>query len=153
MGDLNMNRIMDIRDILKRIPHRYPMVMIDRVIELIPGEKIVALKNVTINEPYFCGHFPSNPIMPGVMIIEAMGQAGGILAVAQLPTDAELEIVYFMGFDKVKFRKPVVPGDQLILEIRLMKQRMKTVKMAGSAFVDDKLVAEAEFLAAYGEDI
>lgn len=147
-----MDRIMDIRDILKRLPHRYPMVMIDRVIELIPGEKIVALKNVTINEPYFCGHFPSNPIMPGVMIVEAMGQAGGILATAKLPMDCQLESVYFMGFDKVRFRKPVIPGDQLILEVRLLKQRMKTVKMAGNAFVDEKLVAEAEFLAAYGED-
>jgi beta-hydroxyacyl-ACP dehydratase FabZ len=142
---------MDIQTILKRLPHRYPMVMIDRIIELVPGEKIIALKNVTINEPFFSGHFPSIPIMPGVLIVEAMGQAGGILTTSQMPADSPLDRVYFLGFDKVRFRKPVVPGDQLVLEVRMLKQRLKTVKMAGRAVVDEKLVAEAEFLAAYGE--
>lgn len=148
-----MECVLDIRGIISHLPHRYPMVLIDRVIELIEGSRIVALKNVTYNEPYFLGHFPANPIMPGVLIIEAMGQAGGILMTAIKTGGPSPESVYFMGFDKVRFRKPVVPGDQLILEVQLLKQRMNAIKMAGQAFVDGKLVAEAEFLATFGESV
>lgn len=142
---------MDISEILKLLPHRYPMIMIDRVIEIIPGEKIIALKNVTVNEPYFTGHFPANPVMPGVLIVEAMGQAGGVLVMSGAAPDKIPDSVYFMGFDKVRFRKPVVPGDQLILEVKMIRKRSRAVKMTAFASVNEKLVAEAEFMAIFGE--
>ncbi len=146
-----MKSVLDIRGIIGRLPHRYPMVLIDRIVELDEGARIVALKNVTYNEPYFMGHFPANPVMPGVLIVEAMGQAGGVLMSASKPSASSPESVYFMGFDKVRFRKPVVPGDQLIIEVTFLKQRMSAIKMAARAFVDGTLVAEAEFLATFGE--
>ncbi len=142
---------LDISEILALLPHRYPMVLIDRVIELVPGEKIVALKNVTINEPYFTGHFPQNPIMPGVLIVEAMGQAGGVLVLSESTSGKKPDAVYFMGFDHVRFRKPVTPGDQLILNVTMLKKRSKAMKMSAMATVDEKLVAEAEFLATFGD--
>ena len=142
----------DIQAIMKSIPHRYPFLLIDRVIKLVAGEEIVAIKNVTINEPFFQGHFPGNPIMPGVLIIEAMAQAGGILAYESVPPENRSRIVYFMGMDKVKFRKPVVPGDQLHFEVKILKIRSKVVKTHGTAKVDNKLVAEAELMASFGED-
>jgi beta-hydroxyacyl-ACP dehydratase FabZ len=142
---------LDISEILALLPHRYPMVLIDRVIELVPGEKIVALKNVTINEPYFTGHFPQNPIMPGVLIVEAMGQAGGVLVLSDIASGKKPDAVYFMGFDHVRFRKPVTPGDQLILNVTMLKKRSKAMKMSAMATVDEKLVAEAEFLATFGD--
>lgn len=141
---------MDISDILKLLPHRYPMLMIDRIIDLVPGEKVVALKNVTINEPFFNGHFPNTPVMPGVLIVEAMGQAGGVLVLSSQPKDLLPDAIYFMAFDNVRFRAPVVPGDQLILEAKIVKKRMKAVKVATTATVGDKLVAEAELLATFG---
>lgn len=141
----------DILNILESLPHRYPFLMVDRVLELVENEKIVALKNVSINEPYFQGHFPSSPIMPGVLIIEAMGQTGGILITKSLPATDQGRLFYFMGFDKVRFRKPVTPGDQLILKLMLLKKRRTVVKMAGTAFVDQKIVAEAELMATFGE--
>ncbi|MCP4104647.1 MAG: 3-hydroxyacyl-ACP dehydratase FabZ [Desulfobacteraceae bacterium] len=140
----------NIQEILNFLPHRYPFILIDRILELVPEKKIIALKNVTINEPYFPGHFPGTPIMPGVLIVEAMGQAGGVLA-ASLPEENKGSLVYFMGFDKVRFRKPVVPGDQLILEVEILKVRKKAIKLAGIATVDDTRVAEAEFMATFGE--
>jgi beta-hydroxyacyl-ACP dehydratase FabZ len=121
------------------------------VVEFVKGERIVALKNVTINEPYFQGHFPDTPIMPGVLIVEAMGQAGGVLVTRSLPPEKQGKLIYFMGFDDVRFRKPVVPGDQLILELEMLKLRSKVVKMAGVAKVDGKIVAEAKLMAAYGD--
>jgi len=127
------------------------MILIDRVIELTPGEKIVAIKNVTINEPYFIGHFPTNPVMPGVLIVEALGQAGGVLIMSDMPSDKIPKAIYFMGLDHVRFRKPVIPGDQLILDVRTIKKRSNTVKMSATATVNDKLVTEAEFLASYGD--
>jgi beta-hydroxyacyl-ACP dehydratase FabZ len=133
------------------LPHRYPFIMIDRILELVPGEKVVALKNVTINEPFFQGHFPGSPIMPGVLMIEAMGQAGAVLAAKSLPEEEQGSLIYFMGMNKVKFRKPVVPGDQIIFEIKFLKQRAKVFKMSGMAFVDEKRVAEAELMASFGE--
>ena len=141
----------DIQKIMEYLPHRYPFILVDRVLELEPGDRIVALKNVTINEPFFQGHFPGIPVMPGVLIIEALAQAGGILYFNSLSEEKHGSLVYFMGMDKVKFRKPVIPGDQLILEGKMLKQREKAIKMAGWAKVDGKIAAEAEILAAIGE--
>lgn len=135
----------DIQHILDRLPHRYPFLLLDRILEVGPKE-IVGLKNVTINEPFFQGHFPGNPIMPGVLIVEALAQAGGLLAFNLAPETTGND-VYFLGIDKVRFRKPVRPGDQLILKIRLLRQRGAVFKMRGEAFVDDQLVAEGEMLA------
>lgn len=146
-----MDTVFDIKSILQSIPHRYPFLLVDRIIEFVKNKKIVALKNVTINEPFFQGHFPDNPIMPGVLIVEAMGQAGGVLMTQSLPPEKQSMLVYFMGFDKVRFRKPVLPGDQLILELEVLRLRSKVVKMAGVAKVDEKIVAEAQLLAAYGD--
>ncbi|MBW1888902.1 MAG: 3-hydroxyacyl-ACP dehydratase FabZ [Deltaproteobacteria bacterium] len=143
--------VYDIQKIMQLLPHRYPFLLIDRVEELVPGKKIIALKNVTINEPFFQGHFPGIPVMPGVIILEAMGQAGGVLAYASFAEKMENKIIFFTGIDKARFRKPVVPGDQLIFELTLIRKRAKLVRMAGIATVDGKRVAEAELMAAYGE--
>lgn len=146
-----METVFDIKSIMENLPHRYPFLLVDRVIEFEKGKRIVALKNVTINEPFFQGHFPDTPIMPGVLIVEAMGQAGGVLVTQSLPPEKQGKLIYFMGFDRVRFRKPVVPGDQLILELEMLKLRAKVVKMAGIAKVDGKVVAEAQLMAAYGD--
>ncbi|UCF90707.1 MAG: 3-hydroxyacyl-ACP dehydratase FabZ [Desulfobacterales bacterium] len=145
-----MEKVFDIRAIMNYLPHRYPFILIDRVLKLVSREEIVALKNVSMNEPFFQGHFPGTPIMPGVLIIEALAQAGGILAYEALPAETHGGVVYFMGMDKVRFRKPVVPGDQLILEARILKFRRKVVKISGVAKVDNSLVAEAELMASFG---
>lgn len=145
-----MEIVYDIQAIMKFLPHQYPFILIDRVLKLVPGEEVVALKNVTINEPFFQGHFPGNPIMPGVLIIEAMAQAGGLLVIESLPPERYGQPVYFMAMDKVRFRKPVVPGDQIIFEAKLLKLREKAVKMFGKAKVEDNLVAEAELMASFG---
>lgn len=145
-----MGIIVDIKEIMKLLPHRYPFILVDRVIELVEGDKIIALKNVTINEPFFAGHFPGAPIMPGVLIIEAMAQTGGILFAVSQPEEKRGGPVYFMGMDKVKFRKPVVPGDQLLFEVKFLNMRSKAVKMYGIATVEGKCVAEAEFMATFG---
>ena len=141
----------DIQKIMDYLPHRYPFLLVDRVMSLEPGSNIVALKNVTMNEPFFQGHFPGKPIMPGVLIIEALGQAGGILAFSSQSKKKPGSLVYFTGIDKVRFRKPVVPGDQIILELEILKQRATVMKMTGTATVDGKLVAQAELMAAFGE--
>jgi beta-hydroxyacyl-ACP dehydratase FabZ len=133
------------------LPHRYPFILVDRIVEMIPYERIVGLKNVTMNEPFFQGHFPGAPVMPGVLIVEAMAQAGGILAYASRGEDKEKELVYFMGIDKARFRKPVIPGDQLILEMVSTKTRGNVFKMSGKASVDGAIVAEAEIMAMTGE--
>jgi 3-hydroxyacyl-[acyl-carrier-protein] dehydratase len=143
--------VLNIQEIMKLIPHRYPFIMIDRILEVIRHEKIVALKNITINEPFFQGHFPENPIMPGVLIIEAMAQAGAVLAAKSIDREFHNSLIYFMGIDKVKFRRPVTPGDQVIFEVKFLKQRAKVFKMAGIAYVDKKVVAEAELMATFGE--
>jgi beta-hydroxyacyl-ACP dehydratase FabZ len=145
-----MDKLINITEIMKLLPHRYPFILVDRVVELIVGDKIVALKNVTINEPFFRGHFPGNPIMPGVLIVEALAQAGGVLFAVSQPEDKRGGPVYFMGMDKVRFRKPVVPGDQLFLEVKILNIRLRAVKMSGVATVGAKCVAEAEFMAAFG---
>jgi beta-hydroxyacyl-ACP dehydratase FabZ len=145
-----METPLDILAIMRRLPHRYPFLLIDRIITIVPGESIIALKNVTINEPFFQGHFPAQPVMPGVLIVEAMAQAGGVLASEIRGTEKPGEIIYFMGMDQVRFRRPVVPGDQLILEARVLKMRAKVAKMAGRALVDGQLAAEAELMASFG---
>ena len=147
-----MEKAFDIQEIMKLLPHRYPFIMIDRILELTPGEKVIALKNVTINEPFFQGHFPGNPIMPGVLIIEAMGQAGAVLAAKSLEREPHGSLIYFMGMDKVKFRKPVTPGDQLIFEMKFLKQRRNVFRMSGTAYVNKNVVAEAELMATFGEE-
>jgi len=137
--------MLDVVDIQNMIPHRYPFLFVDRVLEYEPGKSIVALKNVTMDEPYFQGHFPGRPIMPGVLMVEAMAQVGGILVYKSVQTDDKL--VYFMSIEKAKFRKPVVPGDQLRLEVEVIQNRGKAWKFAGKALVDGKVVCEAEFMA------
>ena len=146
-----MDKVADIQAIMNYLPHRYPFLLVDRVLKIVPGKKIVALKNVTMNEPFFQGHFPGTPIMPGVLIIEAMAQAGGVLFSSEQLKEKQGSLFYFMGMDKVKFRKPVVPGDQIIFEVKIIRQRSKVVKMAGTATVDQKIVAEAELMATIGE--
>ncbi|MBW2430422.1 MAG: 3-hydroxyacyl-ACP dehydratase FabZ [Deltaproteobacteria bacterium] len=141
----------DIQGIMQMLPHRYPFLLVDRVIQLIPGDKVVALKNVTFNEPFFQGHFPGKPVMPGVLIIEAMAQVGGILAYQTAAPERRNRLIYFMGMDKVRFRKMVVPGDQIIFSAEILKFRSKVAKMSGTATVEDQLVAEAELMASFGD--
>ena len=146
-----METLYDIRKIMEFLPHRYPFILVDRIVEMVPDERIVGLKNVTINEPFFQGHFPGTPVMPGVLIIEAMAQVGCILVNASRSEEKREELIYFMGIDKARFRKPVVPGDQLILETIPIKRRANLFKMSGKATVDGTLVAEAEVMAMTGE--
>ncbi len=135
-------------DIVKILPHRYPFLFVDRITELELGKRVVGIKNVSINEPFFQGHFPGNPVMPGVLIIEAMAQVGGVLARLSVPGALEKEgSVLFMAIDKVKFRRPVVPGDQVIFELVPLRTGSRVWKMAGKALVNDELVTEAELLA------
>jgi beta-hydroxyacyl-ACP dehydratase FabZ len=137
---------MDTRAILDLLPHRYPFLLVDRVLETEGDKKIVALKNVTINEPFFQGHFPGQPIMPGVLIVEAMAQTGGLLLMQKIP-DRAGKVVYFMSLDNVKFRRPVVPGDQLRMEVEILQLRGATCRMKGVATVEGLVVTEAEMLA------
>ena len=141
---------LEIREIMGRIPHRYPFLLVDRVIELVPGQRIVAIKNVTINEPFFQGHFPGAPVMPGVLIIEALAQAGAVLLLSDIP-DRASKLVYFTGIDAARFRRPVVPGEQIRLTMEVLKLRSRTCKMRGTAEVDGELVAEAEIMSALVE--
>jgi beta-hydroxyacyl-ACP dehydratase FabZ len=151
MAEKVMEIDFDIRKIMDYLPHRYPFLLVDRVLSLEPGKRITALKNVTINEPFFQGHFPGTPIMPGVLIIEALGQAGGILAFSSRPKEKPGSIIYFTGIDKVRFRKPVIPGDQMIMSLEILKERTKLMKVSGKVMVEDKLAAQAELMAAFGE--
>lgn len=140
-------------DIIKILPHRYPFLLVDRITELELGKRVVGIKNVSGNESFFQGHFPGNPIMPGVLIIEAMAQVGGVLArlsVESAMDKKDGDSVFFMSMDKVKFRKPVVPGDQIIFELKPLRTGSRVWKMAGKAFVKDDLVAEAELVATIG---
>jgi UDP-3-O-[3-hydroxymyristoyl] N-acetylglucosamine deacetylase/3-hydroxyacyl-[acyl-carrier-protein] dehydratase len=137
---------LDISEILELLPHRYPFILVDRILEMEAGKRAVGIKNVTINEPFFIGHFPGHPIMPGVLQIEAMGQVGGLLLMNSVP-DPENKVVYFIGLDKIRFRKPVRPGDQIRFELEMVKMRGRTCKMKGLAFVDGDLIAEAEMMA------
>jgi UDP-3-O-[3-hydroxymyristoyl] N-acetylglucosamine deacetylase/3-hydroxyacyl-[acyl-carrier-protein] dehydratase len=139
---------MDIAKIMDYLPHRYPFLLVDRIIEVEGNKRIVGIKNVTINEPFFQGHFPGHPIMPGVLIIEAMAQVGGMLLMTHFEgQDTANKVVYFMSLDNVKFRRPVVPGDQIRFELEMVQFRGKTCKMKGAGFVDGQVVAEAEMMA------
>lgn len=137
--------MLDSTDIQDLLPHRYPFLLIDKVIELEPEKRIVAKKNVTLNEPFFQGHFPGNPIMPGVLIVEAMAQAGAILAFRSGLTGEN--VVYFMSIEKAKFRKPVVPGDSLTMEVTVLQRRNNVWKFSGKTSVDGSVVSEADFTA------
>lgn len=135
-------QVLEITDIMAILPHRYPFLLIDRVIEIERKKRIVAIKNVTINEPFFQGHFPAYPIMPGVLVIESMAQAGGALLLTEIP-DRESKLMVFTGIERAKFRRPVVPGDQLRIEINVLQWKTRAVRMEGLATVEGKLACEA----------
>ena len=148
-GDTLQERVaeIDIGRVMEMIPHRYPMLMIDKVIDVVPGESATGVKNVTINEPFFQGHFPSRPVMPGVLIIEAMAQTAAVLVVHSLGPAAEGKLVYFMSVDDARFRKPVGPGDTIYIHIQKERQRGPVWKFSAKAMVKDTLVAEATYAA------
>lgn len=139
-----------VAEIMKFLPHRYPFLLVDKILELEPDKRIVGLKNVTINEQFFQGHFPGAPVMPGVLIIESMAQVAGVLIYRDLP-DKDKKLIYFSGIENAKFRRPVLPGDQLIVEMQLLNRRNNFGKMQGRATVDGKLAAEAVVLFAIVE--
>jgi beta-hydroxyacyl-ACP dehydratase FabZ len=138
-----MERSLDITQIQAILPHRYPFLLVDRILEYEAGKRVVGIKNVTLNEPFFVGHFPGAPVMPGVLIVEAMAQTAGVLMLASIP-DREQKLVFFTGIDGAKFRRPVVPGDQLRLELTVLRLRPRYIRLRGEAFVDGNLVAEAQ---------
>ncbi|OMH41152.1 3-hydroxyacyl-ACP dehydratase FabZ [Desulfurobacterium indicum] len=142
-----MNQELDIFQITEILPHRYPFLLVDKIVEFEPKKRIVGIKNVTINEPFFIGHFPGHPIMPGVLIIEAMAQVGGILMLKSFEMKAGEVVIYFMGVDKARFRKPVRPGDQLKLVLEPIILKPSVSKMKGVAYIEDKVAAEAEIMA------
>lgn len=150
MNELSASKSLGIADIarlMQLLPHRYPMLMIDRVNDLVAGRSATGIKNVSINEPYFQGHFPSHPVMPGVLIVEAMAQTAGALVMYSLDSQLGQKVVYFMTIDKCRFRHPVAPGDQLRIPVKLLRSRGRVWKFTGEAYVDDTLVAEGEFSA------
>jgi len=144
-----MNKGYDIKRILDLLPHRYPFILVDRVLELEPGVNIRALKNVSVNEPFFLGHFPDKPIMPGVLIVEGMVQTGGLLLAEEMTPQMRSQVC-FSGVDQARFRIPVIPGDQLIFEVKIVRRRSNVVKMSAKAYVDNNRVAEAKLLALTG---
>jgi 3-hydroxyacyl-[acyl-carrier-protein] dehydratase len=143
-------KTIDIDGILKRLPHRYPFLMVDRVLDVVPGKSIVAVKNTSINEAHFQGHFPGHPVMPGVLIIEALAQAGGVLAYETAATDERIWILYLVGIEETRFKQTVRPGDQLTLRVELEKRRHSLWRFNGVAEVDGKVVAETKILMADG---
>lgn len=143
----NQKKQISVTEIMEHIPHRYPMLLVDRILEFVPGESAVGLKNVTINESFFQGHFPGAPVMPGVLIVEAMAQTAGILVVQTMGTAGTHKLVYFMTIDEAKFRRPVVPGDSLHIHVQCLKSRGNVWKFHGEAKVDGVLCAEATYSA------
>lgn len=144
------NPVMDIEAIKALLPHRYPFLLVDRVVELVPGERVTALKNVTADEPFFQGHFPGYPVMPGVLIVEALAQAGAVMMLKAMD-DPGTKVPFFAGIDNARFRKQVVPGDQLVLELTVLRARGSTCKLSGKATVDGQVAAEAEIMAMLGD--
>lgn len=144
--------MIEIKEIMKILPHAYPFLLVDRILEVEAGKRIVGIKNVTYNEPFFPGHFPGRPIMPGVMIVEAMAQTAGMLVFQSVDEESRKKPVFFLSMDNVKFRKPVIPGDQLRLEIEMTRHRQSIWGFKAKALVDGKLVAEAELMAMLGEE-
>jgi beta-hydroxyacyl-ACP dehydratase FabZ len=132
------------KEIQETLPHRYPFLLVDRILEMELGKRVVGIKNVTINEPFFPGHFPGHPIMPGVLIVEAMAQVGGVLLMRSLDARAEKKVMYFTGIDRARFRRAVVPGDQIRFEVEVLQLRRQLCRMRCVAYVDGKLVAEAQ---------
>jgi len=139
--------VADIKRIVKLIPHRYPMLLVDKVIDMHADERAIGIKNVTINEPFFQGHFPAEPVMPGVLIVEAMAQTAAVLVMSSFGTEAENKLVFFMSIDGVRFRRPVVPGDRLELHVEKLQSRANVWKFSGKGIVDGKVAAEATFAA------
>lgn len=145
--------MIQINEIMGLLPHGYPFLLVDRIVELEIGKRIVGIKNVTINEPFFQGHFPGQPIMPGVLIVEAMAQTAGVLAFKSMPEELKKKVVYFMAIDKVRFRRPVQPGDQIRMEMIVSKQRKSIWGFTGKAYVEDQLAAEAELMAMVSDKV
>jgi beta-hydroxyacyl-ACP dehydratase FabZ len=141
---------LDIEAIMKRLPHRFPFLLVDRVVSMTPSKSIVALKNVSANEAFFVGHFPAHPVMPGVLVVEALAQAGGVLAWESVPENERITLLYLVGIENTRFKQPVRPGDQLVLKVELVQRRRSLWRYEGHAEVDGKLVAETEILMADG---
>jgi beta-hydroxyacyl-ACP dehydratase FabZ len=139
-----------IREILEVLPHRYPFLLVDRIVEVEEKVRAVGIKNVSVNEPFFQGHFPGNPVMPGVLVVEGMAQVGAVMLLSSVP-DRKNKLVYFTGIDAARFRRPIVPGDQIRYELEVLRLKSRTCKMRGKAFVDGQLAAEAEILSAMVE--
>jgi 3-hydroxyacyl-[acyl-carrier-protein] dehydratase len=144
--------MIEIKEIMAMLPHASPFLLVDRILEIEPGKRVVGIKNVTYNEPFFPGHFPGRPIMPGVLIVEAMAQTAGVLIFYSLPEEDRKKTVFFLGLDNVRFRKPVTPGDQLRFEVEITKHRQTIWGFKGKALVDGKLVAEGDLMAMTGDE-
>jgi 3-hydroxyacyl-[acyl-carrier-protein] dehydratase len=144
--------MIEIKEIMAILPHAYPFLLVDRIVEIEPGKRVVGIKNVTYNEPFFPGHFPGRPIMPGVLIVEAMAQTAGVLIFNSLPQEDHKKTVFFLGIDNVRFRKPVIPGDQLRMELEITRHRQSIWGVKGKALVDGNVVAEGDLLAMIGEE-
>lgn len=151
MEDIAKEISLDIQGIMELLPHRYPFLLVDRITSLIPLKRVTGIKNVSMNEPYFQGHFPDQPVMPGVLILEGMAQTGGCMAFYSAPENVDNKLVYFVSIDKARFRKPVVPGDQIVYRLELLKYKRMMMLLKAEAFVDDQLVTEAQLMASFVE--